>query len=84
MPTSSLACFKLSIYKLLSIEEMKAKDPYFFYEEKQPHHSHMSDKQSPEATKCLVQNEASSVEPWCYRKFGCILHLVSCTSPHIY
>jgi hypothetical protein len=69
MPTSSLACFKLSIYKLLSIEEMKAKDPSYFYEEKQPHHSHMSNRKSPEVTKCLVQNVVTGVEAWCYQNF---------------
>lgn len=47
------------------IEEMEAKDPSCFYEEKQPQHSHMSDRQSPKLTKCLVQNEAVGVEPWC-------------------
>ena len=45
---------------------------------KKPHHSHKIDKQSPEVTMCLVQSEATNVEPWCYLIFLCRLHRRSC------
>ena len=41
---------------------MEAKGPTCFHEEKQPHHSHMSDKQYPRVVKYLVQDEVTGVD----------------------
>ena len=48
--------------------EMEAQDLSFFNEEMHPHHLHMFDKPSPEATKYQVQNVAANVEVLCYRQ----------------
>ena len=48
--------------------EVEAKDLSLFDEEMRPHHLHMFDKKSLEATEYWVQNEATSVEALCYRK----------------
>ena len=55
--------------ELLSIKEKKARGLSYFCEEKQPHHLHMFDKKSHKETKCLAQNEVTSVEIWCYFLF---------------
>jgi hypothetical protein len=48
--------------------EMEAKDLSCSGEEMQPHHSHMFDKTSLEATKCQVEDVATSAEDLCYRQ----------------
>ena len=49
--------------------EMEAKYLSFFNEEMKPHHLHMFDKPSPEATEYRVQNVATNVEASCYWQF---------------